>query len=201
MDRKHTGASIGLWHCLCRLNKYENVVIFPQNNAACNGLILVKHVVKRYWKKIDKILAADALVPYGTYPSISLVFTWPYQLHVIMIKRNIWLGLSGNKSMFNGEIKIIDTKTAWAPQNHPNIFSLLGLNFQSNNSDEAWMLNIIYEASILYPNSIHIWRCTIPHWTLFLLTQWGRVMHICIGKLTIIGSDNGLSPDQCQAII
>ena len=26
-------------------------------------------------------------------------------------------------------------------------------------------------------------------------------MHICIGKLTIIGSDNGLSPGRCQAII
>ena len=26
-------------------------------------------------------------------------------------------------------------------------------------------------------------------------------MHICVSKLTIIGSDNGLSPDQRQAII
>ena len=26
------------------------------------------------------------------------------------------------------------------------------------------------------------------------LTHWGRVTHICVGKLTIIGSDNGLSP-------
>ena len=33
------------------------------------------------------------------------------------------------------------------------------------------------------------------------LTHWGRVMHICIGNLTIIGSDNGMSPVQCQAII
>ena len=33
------------------------------------------------------------------------------------------------------------------------------------------------------------------------LTHWGRVTHICIGKLTIIGSDNGLSPEQRQAII
>ena len=33
------------------------------------------------------------------------------------------------------------------------------------------------------------------------LTHWGRVMHICIGKLTIIGSDNGLSPGRRQAII
>ena len=34
-----------------------------------------------------------------------------------------------------------------------------------------------------------------------LLTHWGRVMHICVGKLTIIGSDNGLSPGRRQAII
>ena len=33
------------------------------------------------------------------------------------------------------------------------------------------------------------------------LTHWGRVTHICISKLTIVGSDNGLSPDRRQAII
>ena len=33
------------------------------------------------------------------------------------------------------------------------------------------------------------------------LTHWGRVMHICIGKLTIIGSDNGLLPGRHQSII
>ena len=36
---------------------------------------------------------------------------------------------------------------------------------------------------------------------IFDLTHWGRVTHICVGKLTIIGSDNGLSPERCQAII
>ena len=46
------------------------------------------------------------------------------------------------------------------------------------------------------------------HWSLFLggpscqvLTHWGRVTHICVSKLTIIGSDNGLSPSRRQAII
>ena len=34
-----------------------------------------------------------------------------------------------------------------------------------------------------------------------LLTHWGQVMHICISKLNVIGSDNGLSPGRCQAII
>ena len=34
-----------------------------------------------------------------------------------------------------------------------------------------------------------------------VLTHWGRVMHICVNKLAIIGSDNGLSPGRRQAII
>ena len=34
-----------------------------------------------------------------------------------------------------------------------------------------------------------------------ILTHWGRVTHICVVKLTIIGSDNGLSPGRHQAII
>ena len=34
------------------------------------------------------------------------------------------------------------------------------------------------------------------------LTPWGRVTHPCVGKLSIIGSDNGLSPfDRLQTII
>ena len=35
----------------------------------------------------------------------------------------------------------------------------------------------------------------------FNLTHWGRATHICVGDLAITGSDNGLSPDQRQAII
>ena len=47
--------------------------------------------------------------------------------------------------------------------------------------------------------------CSIPH----VLTHWGRVMHICVGNQTIIGSDNGLAPgtapshylNQCSNIV
>ena len=35
----------------------------------------------------------------------------------------------------------------------------------------------------------------------YQLTHWGRVTHICVSRLTNIGSDNGLPPDQRQAII
>ena len=38
-------------------------------------------------------------------------------------------------------------------------------------------------------------------YTTVRLTHWGRVTLICVSKLTIIASDNGLSPDRRQAII
>ena len=34
-----------------------------------------------------------------------------------------------------------------------------------------------------------------------VLTHWGQVTYICVGKLFIIDSDNGLSPERRQAII
>ena len=33
------------------------------------------------------------------------------------------------------------------------------------------------------------------------ITHWGRVTYICASKLTMLGSDNALSPDRHQAII
>ena len=45
------------------------------------------------------------------------------------------------------------------------------------------------------------WHFANPVTCWALLTHWGRVTHMCICKLTIIGSDNGLSPGWCQAII
>ena len=38
-------------------------------------------------------------------------------------------------------------------------------------------------------------------WFHICLSHWGRVTHICVNKVTIIGSDNGLSPGRRQAII
>ena len=46
--------------------------------------------------------------------------------------------------------------------------------------------------------SINNWNETVSE---IGLIQWGRVRHIYVSKLTIIGSDNSLSPDQRQAII
>ena len=57
----------------------------------------------------------------------------------------------------------------------------------------------------LFPNVIitvliDIHTCSNEIWFMEL-THWGRVTHICVSKLTIIGSDNGLSPDRRKAVI
>ena len=71
------------------------------------------------------------------------------------------------------------------------------------------------EIAYPFPNpngaTVEIWKLInnfTPHFTWLVvtypcwdLTHWGRVTHICVSKLTIIGSDNGLSPDRRQAII
>ena len=48
-------------------------------------------------------------------------------------------------------------------------------------------------------NLVYWWR--YASFGLNELTHWGRVTHICVTYLAIIGSDNGLSPSRRQAII
>ena len=68
----------------------------------------------------------------------------------------------------------------------------------------------VLSSQSLYISSLSHRICTWSHCALFVvfllsasgtLTHWGRVTHICVSKLSIIGSDNGLSPGRRQAII
>ena len=62
---------------------------------------------------------------------------------------------------------------------------------------------ILSKTISVFPGPSCAWYVVIGSRMLFdsELTHWGRVTHICVSKLTIIGSDNGLSPDRRQAII
>ena len=73
------------------------------------------------------------------------------------------------------------------------VVSFVSLQFDYTLTSLIFKLNVIsgynrpcYKQEILY------FTC---------LSLWGRVMHMCISKLIIIGSDNGLLPGQHQAII
>ena len=65
----------------------------------------------------------------------------------------------------------------------------------------VWLFNgplhQVYCFSLYLPPPPPQLDCLLSH----PLTHWGRVTHICVGNLTMIGSDNGLLPGQRQAII
>ena len=72
-----------------------------------------------------------------------------------------------------------------------------------------WFAMLVwYQSVVLFHQS----NCRIWHWcivgfvrwvyyTHVVTHYWGRVTHICVWNLTIIGSDHGLSPGRRQAII
>ena len=65
--------------------------------------------------------------------------------------------------------------------------------------DMPFERKVIMFNCILY---LHIRGCRLAQFSNYCkLNHWGWVTHICVRILTIIGSDNGLSPGRCQAII
>ena len=62
-----------------------------------------------------------------------------------------------------------------------------------------WMYSIYNSLRTSVPWIQH--KAIICKTTAMILTHWGRVTQICVSKLTIIGSDNGLWPGRRQAII
>ena len=72
---------------------------------------------------------------------------------------------------------------------HPWIFGQTGLLWL-----KTWWNNIVMK-------EISIFSYIPLDVVLIGLTHWGRATHICVGNVTIIGSDNDLSPGRRQAII
>ena len=64
-------------------------------------------------------------------------------------------------------------------------------DINAENTSMSWCLHVSLVSSLVSQKNYHD----------ISLTHWGRVTHICVSKLTIIGSDNGLSPGRRQAII
>ena len=66
-----------------------------------------------------------------------------------------------------------------------------------------WLRKLLnrWQAIIRTRPCVRMHGCMYLSLSLAELTHWGRVTHICVSNLTIIGSDNGLSPGRRQAII
>ena len=61
-------------------------------------------------------------------------------------------------------------------------------------------LQLVYER-VITPHVMLIQLLISVLIAMMVYYHWGWVTHICVGKLTIIGSDNGMSPERRQAII
>ena len=78
----------------------------------------------------------------------------------------------------------------WFVQKGHDMQSIHGLQNRVSKTNSELILSFYSSYQTLSKNSKSM-----------LLTHWGRVTHICVSKITIIGSDNGLLPDRRQAII
>ena len=60
--------------------------------------------------------------------------------------------------------------------------------------------------TLILSTSHTAWKTPVEHGVYFnyqqpILTDWGRVTQVCVGKLTIIGSDTGLSSGRRRTLI
>ena len=66
---------------------------------------------------------------------------------------------------------------------------------------KSWLTELLVQKFVSVTDKGDMVYTRIRIYFCFALTLWGRVTHICVSILAIIGSDNGLSPGRCQAII
>ena len=105
-------------------------------------------------------------------------------------RANLWLDLIMRinircKRFTRFQLLVDEPFVTWVPAPIPDVNHALGVTIPRRNGlISLLLLNMVLEGSVGYK-----------------LTHWGRVTHICIGRNTNIGSDNGLSPGRRQAII
>ena len=157
----------------------------------------------------------STMVMQGAQPSAPMVFTWISHAIPALSREGIklmvwytgyvtywyWIVLTSVKN-FNKlmdllincnvivEITIVHHSRAVCREAQKTTLSMISWSLSA-----SWQPK--YSVWTSQPTCCYNWLpCTLHD-----LTHWGRVTHICIVKLTIIGSDNGLAPRQRQAIV
>ena len=109
----------------------------------------------------------------------------------------------------------------WLIDVDPRVFAIWVITAYNIHADLYDVINLhhflwyiafpILVANVTLQTTLRISKCVrLVYWisavnfvnvSNLVLTNWGWVTHICVSELTIIGSDNGLSPGRRQAII
>ena len=88
------------------------------------------------------------------------------------------------------EVQLCSCSKTFHIQNSGLFLNELKFSFDSTETSGAWCISNLLLENLKFFKTDYI-----------QLTHWGRLTHICVSKLTIIGSDNGLLPGRRQAII
>ena len=73
------------------------------------------------------------------------------------------------------------------------------LRSRMNENVNIYLPSNVLSSTMFNALTVYFWN--VPLYSAKALTHWGQVTHICVGNLSVIGSDNGLSPCRRQAII
>ena len=130
-----------------------------------------------------------------------------------------WSHMSNWKiySLFNGLFtltkkgtKLGITFSFWGTSNaflYVSVFMELILHHGNSWSFCAYSFNQFCNSFASFNNTISVkdrlsdFHGPFSIWRTLELTHWGRMTHICVGNLTIIGSDNGFSLGRHKAVI
>ena len=127
--------------------------------------------------------------------------------------------MDGFTRMERAVVDLTFTYNLWLPHDYEGVITDINvyrgggksgicLIFSNDVTSRYWQHHFQTNASQLWMITKCIWIIPKNHcfarshfFHIFSLNHWGRVTHICVGNLAIIGSHNGLSPGRRQAII
>ena len=98
--------------------------------------------------------------------------------------------------------QITDASSQWRRLHPSALTEITPDQNRGDTTDRCFKSSCLSENTFLTESLMMTWtieKCTSEGQE--ELTHWSRVTHICASKLTIIGSDKGLSPDRRQVII
>ena len=179
--------------------RFHGLVLFE--TASAYNIILNSAWVEVFMS-YNFLLIKRTLCQHGSLPNRML--NTPFCFSFKIMKSVICSSMAAH--MAHSKILVEETKTIWNQWSiwpiglyiHQQItLGKLPKRISARSEMHGWCVHADQLTTRFPLDDVPNHRCR----AVILLTHWGRVTHICVSKLTIIGSDNGLSPGRRQAII
>ena len=172
-----------------QLMRFITTTVLVQRHKLCYSNILRDDVWNSYyWSTRLQYFAYTLSQSHRTYPSSGCYSLAVVAVHLLKLCCSLCCDPDYLQHAFFALISALCCPRSWAQAEW--IFNHIRDTFPAN---ELQWVEWVW-------NSADYWRSR-QFQVHVVSTHRGRVTHICVGNLTITGSDNGLSPGRRQAII